>query len=47
MGWWRIATFALQSLLQLGATYTPIIGPFANWFFTPLDILMSGLLTWW
>ena len=40
----RIGSFVLQSLLQVGATYTPILGPFLNWFYTPLDIILSGVL---
>ena len=42
--WWYLGIYAIQTLFQLGATYTPIIGPWANWFYTPLDILLSGIL---
>jgi len=40
----KIGTFVLQTLLQLASTYTPILGPFLNWFYTPLDIILSGVL---
>jgi len=44
MSWLRYVLFGLQTFLQLGATYTPFVGPFANFYFTNWDFLFSGIL---
>lgn len=44
MSWLRYALFGFQSVLQLLATYSPFVGPFANFYYTTWDILFSGVL---
>lgn len=44
MSWLKYVVFGLQTVLQLGATYTPFLGPFANFYFTNWDLLLSGVL---
>jgi len=44
MSWLRFVVFGLQTFLQLGATYSPFLGPFANTYFTNWDLLLSGIL---
>ncbi len=45
MNWLRYGVYGLQSVLQITASYFPG-GPFWNWLFSPFDILLSAILTW-
>ncbi|MFO0974601.1 MAG: hypothetical protein U1A27_14345 [Phycisphaerae bacterium] len=46
MNWWSIGIFVLQTILELSSNFiTNIFGGILDTLFDPLDIVMSGVLT--